>query len=62
MQTERLLYSIEDVVAVTGIGRTKVFAFMKSGALKAVKIGKRTHVKPSDLQAFIANLEERAVA
>lgn len=62
MQTEKLLYSVEDVVAVTGIGRTKVFAFMKSGALKAVKVGKRTHFKPSDLKAFIDSLEERAVA
>lgn len=62
MQAEKLLLTVDDVIAATGIGRTRLFAFMKSGALKAVKIGARTHIKPSDLKAFIDSLEERAAA
>jgi hypothetical protein len=52
---QKHLFTIEEVVIETGICRTNVYAQMKSGALKAVKIGRRTFVRPDDLRAFIAS-------
>lgn len=53
----QLLYSIDDVIAATGIGRTKLYQIISSGELSAKKHGKRTYVLREDLDTFIANLE-----
>lgn len=44
--TERLL----------GISRSSVFELLRAGQLPAVKLGRRTLVRTSDLRRFIANL------
>jgi excisionase family DNA binding protein len=49
-------FSIRDVCARTGLGRTTVYAAIKSGALKARKCGRRTVVVEDDLSAFLNNL------
>lgn len=48
--------SIEQVTEATGLGRTKIYALLKDGVLPAKKIGKRTLVLKSDLEAFLAGL------
>jgi len=53
MRAERQLLSVNDVVEATGIGRTTIFSLLKSGDLKAVKVGHRTFVRPSDLDEFV---------
>lgn len=58
----KLLLSVEDVIAATGIGRSNVFKLFKTGELKIVKVGRRTFVRPSDLHAFVARCAERATA
>ena len=45
--------SIENVVASTGLGRTKVYAAIRDGELPIVKIGKRTLVLDEDLRAWL---------
>ncbi len=39
-----------------GIGNTKLHAILASGELKAVKIGKRTFCRRSDLDSYLASL------
>jgi hypothetical protein len=53
MGQEKLLLSIGDVVAATGICRSNIFVLIKAGNLKATRIGRRTFVKPDDLRAFV---------
>jgi len=48
--------TIEEVCEATGLGRTKVYEAIGTGALPAKKWGKRTLVLKSDLEAFISSL------
>lgn len=52
----KILLSIEEVCAATGLGRTKVYEVIGTGALPAKKWGKRTLVVKADLEDFISNL------
>lgn len=52
----QLSLSIEEVSAMTGIGRTKLYQKINSGELPARKLGKRTIVLKSALDAFLAGL------
>ena len=50
--------SVADACAIAGIGRTKIYEAISSGALKARKFGKRRIILRSDLQIFLAALPE----
>ncbi len=39
-----------------GIGRSSLFELLRAGHLPAVKVGRRTLIRTSDLRRFIANL------
>jgi len=60
MTTSKSLLSVNDVVAEIGICRTMVFRLFKEGSLKTLKIGRRTFVRPDDLQAFIESVSQRS--
>jgi excisionase family DNA binding protein len=49
-------YRISDVCKLTGLGRTSVYAAIKSGELTARRWRRRTVVLAADLQAFLNNL------
>lgn len=53
----QLSLSIEEVCTATGLGRTKIYQAIGSGALPAKKLGKRTLVLKEDLNTFLANLD-----
>lgn len=55
--TMQLSLSIEEVIAATGFGRTKIYEAINSGALIARKFGKRTVILKEDLEAFLKNLQ-----
>lgn len=48
--------SISEVCNATNLGRTKIFAAIAAGHLKARKFGSRTIVLTDDLRAFLAKL------
>jgi excisionase family DNA binding protein len=50
------LYSVEDAAAfLGGISKWTVHAWLSQGKLRKTKIGSRTMIRESDLEAFVAN-------
>ena len=49
---EKLLYSVNEAVAVTGIGRTTLYSHIGAGNLPVVKIGDRTCIPAEALKEF----------
>jgi len=52
-QTAKLAYSIKEAMHATSLGKTTIFAHIKSGRLEAKRIGGRTVIPAESLQAFI---------
>jgi excisionase family DNA binding protein len=57
-----LLLRPEDAASALGIGRTKVYELMRSGALRSVRIGGLRRIPATALADFVARLEEQARA
>jgi excisionase family DNA binding protein len=53
-------FSIREVCRITGLGRSTIFASIKSGALLARKCGRRTIILSADLDVFLRNLSSAA--
>ena len=49
-------YSVKEIVELTSIGRTSIYAAIRRGDLKTVKIGNRTLVLAPDLVQFLQQL------
>jgi excisionase family DNA binding protein len=55
------LYSVEDAAAfLGGISKWTVHAWLAKGKLRRTKVGSRTMIRESDLQAFIARCNPEA--
>jgi len=52
-----LSFSIDEVCAATGIGRTKLYEAINKGLLPAKKYGKRTIILKNDLENFLSSLD-----
>ena len=52
----RVAYSIAEVMALSGLGRDTLYKAIHAGRLPARKLGRRTVVLASDLQAFLEAL------
>lgn len=50
------MYSISQIMEMTGLGRTKVYEEIRSGFLNAKKIGSRTVVLAVDYEEWVNNL------
>lgn len=48
-----LAYSIKDASTVSSLGRTKIYALIAQGRLKAVHVGSRTIIPAESLMALI---------
>lgn len=55
-QEGRFAFSINEVCAVTNLGRDAVYQAISGGQLVARKLGKRTVVTGRDLERFLHNL------
>ena len=54
------LFTIDDVAHRTKLGRTTLFAILKSGELRSVKVGRSRRIPASALIEFIDRLERGA--
>jgi excisionase family DNA binding protein len=54
--SSRLVYTIDELPNVTGLGRTRLYELINSGELPARKAGRRTLVLREDVEAFLRGL------
>lgn len=59
---EKLLYTPVEVAQSLGVGRSKVYELLYSGALKSVKIGRCRRVTREQLAEFISALDVNPAA
>ena len=52
--TEIRVYTVEEVATIMKVTKTTVYAYIKSGKLKAKKIGKYYRITEENLKAFLA--------
>ena len=62
MSEPPMLFAVSDAAAVLGIGRTNVYALMRSGRLRSVKLGGRRLIPHQDLVDYIDRLRAEAKA
>jgi excisionase family DNA binding protein len=55
-------YSINEFCNVYDLGRTKAYQEIKSGRLRAVKVGTRTIIRADDAEQWLASLKEASHA
>jgi excisionase family DNA binding protein len=55
-EPRRRAHSIEQVCALTSLGREAVYTAVRDGRLVARKVGRRTIVTDDDLRQFLAGL------
>lgn len=56
---EQLMYRPIEAAQVLGMGRTAVFALIKSGQLRSIKLGGARFITADALQAFVRELEQK---
>jgi len=54
MQETPLAHQIPEACHRIGIARTSIYALIKSGEIRSIKVGARTLIPESELQRFIA--------
>ncbi len=57
---EQLMYRPEEAADMLGIGRTRVFALIRSGQLRSVKLGGARLISADALRAFVRELEQES--
>jgi excisionase family DNA binding protein len=53
------LYRVPEVAKILGVGRTTVYALIKSGDLPSVRVAGCRRVSSHDLESYVANLTSR---
>ena len=50
---EPLVHTVKEAAELLGVGRTTVYALIRSGRLPVVKIGRRTVIRRETLRVFL---------
>ncbi len=53
---ERIAYTVDEVIEIVGIGKTKLYEAIGSGELPSKKIGRRRLILASELKAWLTGL------
>lgn len=59
--TEILAFTIQGAVKSTGLTRTRLYGLIGSGAIEAVKSGRRTLIKAESLRRYIDALPSASI-
>jgi excisionase family DNA binding protein len=57
---DKLMYRPAEAAQALGMGRTAVFALIKSGRLRSIKLGGARFITAEALRAFVRELEDEA--
>jgi hypothetical protein len=60
LEPEKLAYQIDDLAVAIGIGRSKLYAEIRAGKLKAKKVGSRTIVTSPAARDYLDALPDMA--
>jgi excisionase family DNA binding protein len=55
-EIRRRAHSLDEVCALTGLGRDSIYSAIRDGHLVARKFGRRTIITDDDLRQFLAEL------
>ena len=55
---DKLLLTAEEVAALLGLSRSRVYELLYAKAIVSVKIGKSRRIRRTDLEQFVASLED----
>lgn len=58
LEPNKLAFSVKEACLATSLGRTTIYAHIKAGRLEVVKIGGRTLIPASSLQALLLGLSD----
>jgi excisionase family DNA binding protein len=58
----KLLLTAEEAAERLGVGRTTMYALIKSGAVESIPVGRLRRIPPDALETYIANLRQLAGA
>ena len=58
--SDKLAYCIPEAVSASGLGRSKLYEFIREKRLQTVKIGGRTLILRTDLEAFLSAAKSEA--
>lgn len=56
---ERTLLTVEEAAERLGIGRTRMFALVKSGEIESVQIGRLRRIHPDAIEKFAHDLQNK---
>jgi excisionase family DNA binding protein len=57
---EQLMYRPVEAAHLLGMGRTAIFALIKSGRLRSIKLGSARFITADALRAFVSELERES--
>ena len=58
--SEKLLYRVSEAADLLGLGRSKVYVLMQSGAIRSVKIDGARRIRSDELRRFVDSLGRAA--
>jgi excisionase family DNA binding protein len=57
---DRLLLTPEAAAEIIGVGRTKLYELLRSGAIESVRIGRARRIPADALEGYVSQLREDA--
>lgn len=55
----KLLLNVDEVAQILGVGRSHLYAYIASGKLRSLKLGRRRKIGVEAVREFIAKLEDQ---